>query len=259
MNTPQGTPTLDRLKAQAAARQEAPPPCKICSSPTHVALRLPRSKRTGHPIPDAADDCPYFECEVCRFLFCTAMDDADQGRIYGDDYWSGQDPDWGGRVNQTLRLVLMANRLLGQDPWTLQVLDFGCGMGTFVQSAREHLQMQAFGTDIIEPRFGREWFLPEPPAGGFDVVVSCEVLEHLPQPVDILARVKSWLRPGGVLAFQTAEYDPAACGRDWWYLGPANGHISLYSRDAFDVLAERLGVVEKVSWNGYPGLQAWRF
>lgn len=254
------TPVLDRLRARAAqVTPQQPPRCKICESPTRQAFALPHTKLTGQPIPAGPDDCPYYECSVCRFLFSTLHDGIDHGTLYDDTYWKDQDPDWGGRVHQTLRLVLMANQMLHMEPWTLKVLDFGCGMGTFVQAARDALQMQVFGTDIIRPRFGLEWFLPQPQAGSFDVVVSCEVLEHLPQPFEILSRARDCLRPGGVLAFQTAEYDPQACGRDWWYLGPANGHISLYSRDAFDVLAEKLGVVEKRCWNGYPGLQAWKF
>src|SRR5260221_6697736 len=132
-------------------------------------------------------------------------------------------------------------------------------MGTFVEAARKQLQLEVWGTDIIKPKVGTEWFLPRPLDGEFDMVVSCEVIEHLPWPVEIIGQAVSYLRPGGVFAFQTAQYDPKVCNRDWWYLGPANGHISLYSREAFDVLAEKLGAKDKLMWNDYPGLQAWQF
>ena len=234
------------------------PPCKICGSATLSNFALPSSKLTGQPIPDADNDCPYYECTVCHFLFCNLHDDSDHIGLYDEHYWDNQDPDWGGRVNQTLRLVLMANKLLEMEPWKLKVLDFGCGMGTFVEAAREQLQLQAWGTDIIRPKFGLNWFLPKLPRAEFDVVVSCEVIEHLPQPFEMLSQAVACLRPGGVFAFQTAQYDPAVCGRDWWYLGPANGHISLYSREAFDALADRLNVKNKLMWNDYPGLQAWQ-
>jgi SAM-dependent methyltransferase len=133
-------------------------------------------------------------------------------------------------------------------------------MGTFVEVARRQLQMEVWGTDIIEPRFGRDWFVRQGDlaSGQFDVVVACEVVEHLENPLAAFEQIKRSLVGGGVVAFQTAYYDPAACGRDWWYIGPANGHVSLYSARSLDVIAERLGARRRVLWNNYPGLQAWQ-
>jgi SAM-dependent methyltransferase len=232
--------------------------CKICGGRAVEKFSLPKSKLTGHPIPALDSDCPYFECTDCRFLFSSIMDSVDPAFLYDEAYWEKQDPDWSGRVNQTFRLVLMANKILSQNPWELKVLDLGCGMGTFIAAAREQLQMNVWGHDIIKPVFGKEWFVSELQVEKYDVIVACEVIEHFSDPVRILTRSLKALRPGGVFAFQTAYYDPLACNRDWWYLGPANGHVSLYSREAFEKLAQRLNVVEKLMWNDYPGLQAWR-
>lgn len=234
------------------------PKCKICGSDTHVAFSLPKTKLTGHPIPNLPDDCDYYECNSCHYLFSTIHDNTDNTNIYDDSYWDNQDPDWSGRVNQTLRLVLMAEKILNKNPWELRILDFGCGMGTFLESARSQLQMQVWGTDIIKPKFGIEWYVQKPARSIFDVVVSCEVLEHLPDPKGIIRQAMNYLVPGGVFAFQTAEYNPSVCKRDWWYLGPANGHISLYSKQAFEELAKQFEVKERLVWNDYPGLQAWR-
>lgn len=238
--------------------QRANARCKICGGHAVEKFSLPKSKLTGHPIPDLDSDCPYFECTDCKFLFSLINDSENQSELYDETYWEKQDPDWSGRVNQTLRLVLMANKMLSRNPWELNILDLGCGMGTFVAAAREQLQMSVWGHDIIVPKFGKEWFVSELPVEKYDVVVSCEVIEHFPDPVGILTRSLKSLKPGGVFAFQTAHYDPSACNRDWWYLGPANGHISLYSSEAFEKLAQRLNVVEKLVWNNYPGLQAWQ-
>jgi len=247
---------------EQTTRTAAPPAtatCKVCGATARVRFALPHGKLTGQPIPEAPDDCPYYECERCSFLFCTQHDASDAQALYDDDYWTQQDPDWHGRVNQTLRLVLLSNFLLGADPSRLQVLDFGCGMGCFVDSARRDLQMQAFGTDLIQPRFGQEWFVRDLPAAAYDIAVACEVIEHLPDPMASFTAVARSLRRPGVFAFQTAYYDRDACDRTWWYLGPANGHISLFSAASLEHAARRLGVARRVTWGGYPGVQAWLF
>lgn len=234
------------------------PACKVCGSPTTVAFSLPSSKKTGHPIPELPDDCPYFECTNCHFCFSTHLDAADHTNIYDETYWNNQDPDWYGRVSETLRLVLLANSLLGRKPDELEILDFGCGIGGFVEIAHKSLQLNAWGTDIIPPKVGKDWFLPEVDRQ-FDVIVSCEVLEHVPKPAETFARLKSWLRPGGALAFQTAQYDPNGERRNWWYVGPGTGHISLYSADTFTHLFNHLGGARREMWRGYHGVQAWTF
>lgn len=232
--------------------------CKICGEAAVETFRIPRTKRSGHPIPEAPDDCTYYECTGCRFCFTDILDAASQAGVYDESYWHDQDPDWHGRVTETLRLVLLANTLRGAEPWALEILDFGCGMGTFLQTAREKLNMQVWGHDLIEPKFGKEYFLGELSERTFDIIVSCEVLEHLPFPYEILRGVLRSLKPGGVFAYQTAYYDPEVCKRDWWYVGPANGHVSLYSVGSFDVLFRKLGGERRLLWNNYPGVQAWQ-
>jgi SAM-dependent methyltransferase len=231
--------------------------CKICGAPSRETFRIPRSKRTGHPIPDLPNDCPYYECSDCGFCFSTLLDSKDHTEIYDESYWIGQDPDWHGRVSETLRLVLLANQLAQCPPDRLDILDFGCGMGTFVETCRKNLQLNAWGTDIIRPRFGVDYFLPNVDRK-FDVVVACEVMEHIPTPMETFQAIRGMLKPGGAFAFQTAEYDRRA-GRNWWYVGPDNGHISLYSRGALDNLFTQLGGCSRLMWRNYPGVQAWQF
>lgn len=177
--------------------------CKICGASAPERFRIPVSKQTGHPIPDLPDDCSYYECSQCGFCFSTHLDAADHSEVYDDEYWNKQDPDWYGRVSETLRLVLLSNQLVQKPPDRLEILDFGCGMGTFVETCRRNLQLAAWGTDIIRPKFGLDYFLSQI-GRKFDIIVACEVVEHIPTPLETFRAMRDMLKPGGALAFQTA-------------------------------------------------------
>lgn len=233
--------------------------CKICGENAHLIFGLPKSKKTGHPIPDEPDSAPYYQCDSCTFLFTTIQDEADHTEIYDEHYWDNQDPDWYGRVSETLRLVLLSNELLLARADHLDILDFGCGAGAFVEMGRVSLQLNVWGTDINPPKVGKGWYLPDLEDRKFDVITACEVIEHIPNPVEVFEFIKKHLKSPGVFAFQTAIWDAGSLDRNWWYLGPDNGHISLYTPQAFDYLANQMRVSARRLWKDYAGVQAWLF
>jgi SAM-dependent methyltransferase len=230
--------------------------CKICGSQAAEKFRVPRSKETGKPIPSAADDCRYFECPICYFCFSCDLDVVEHRDVYGDAYW-GELGDVRLGVPQAFRLTMMASQLLEKPIYECDILDFGCGRGNFIEVGRNETALQIWGTDINAPPRGKEYFLPAIDRQ-FDIIVSVEVIEHLIDPLTTFRTIKSWLKPEGVFAFQTACYDPGS-DRTWWYIGPANGHISFYSQEAFDYAFALLGGRCRVLWRGYPGIQAWQF
>jgi SAM-dependent methyltransferase len=246
----------------ATRLSETPAPfdvCKLCGNASRLLFGLPVSKMTGHPIPDEPDDCWYYQCEACDFCYTRALDTDDHTEIYDEAYWNNQDPDWYGRVTQTFRLASLANELLKGHLPDLDILDFGCGIGGFVESARRDLALKVWGNDIIPPKVGKEWYLPDLGDRKFDIILACEVIEHLPDPRPIFDHIRSHLKSPGVFAFQTAYWDPESADRDWWYLGPGNGHISLYSARGFTHLFEDMKGADRRRWGGYAGVQAWLF
>jgi len=140
------------------------------------------------------------------------LDLADHTEIYDETYWKNQDPDWYGRVSQTFRLIAMANEMLNQRLDELEILDFGCGVGAFLELGRAHLALNVWGTDIVPPRVGKEWYLEDLGERKFDVITACEVIEHLPNPRAIFAKIRRHLKSPGVFAFQTGQWTRSNLG-----------------------------------------------
>ncbi len=90
-----------------------------------------------------------------------------------------------------------------------RVLDVGCGIGNFLEKALEMgwdahgVEPSAFAGQKAIERFGnrvRQCMLHEAgfePAS-FDAVTIWYVLEHVPNPLDVLKNVAAVLKPGGV-------------------------------------------------------------
>lgn len=125
-----------------------------------------------------------------------------------------------------------------------RVLDVGCSIGLFLKVARDR-SWDTFGLELskkavdyavnelkldVRPLLLHEAdFEPE----SFDVVTLWEVLEHVPDPRDLLEQCRTMLKPGGVLAILvpnrnalSARIMRADCscfgGRNHlWYFDPA--------------------------------------
>ncbi len=104
--------------------------------------------------------------------------------------------------------ALLRRRLLAM-PAGLRLLDLGAAGGHLGRAVRERCAYLAgVEPDASLPPSCREgyddWRATDAlSAGGwevpFDAVVCADVLEHLPRPEELLARIRAWLRPGGTL------------------------------------------------------------
>ena len=110
------------------------------------------------------------------------------------------------------------------------VLDIGCGQGQFVDAALTH-GWRALGIEVSEPavRVAQGFDLPVIQADLFsnrEEIKPCsfalctlfEVIEHVPNPTDVLQRVEDLLMPGGYCYLTTpnfASLDRRVLGDDW--------------------------------------------
>jgi 2-polyprenyl-3-methyl-5-hydroxy-6-metoxy-1,4-benzoquinol methylase len=109
------------------------------------------------------------------------------------------------------------NRLMGGNSGSerrVRFLDIGCGSGASVRAASD-LGWEATGIDI-DPQLvqaGREQLSVDLrcvpilesglPPGGYDFIKLRDVVEHLPNPLEVLVKVRELLAPGGVVLLVT--------------------------------------------------------
>jgi SAM-dependent methyltransferase len=83
----------------------------------------------------------------------------------------------------------------------------------------------------------------ERPGGKFDLVTSFETFEHLPDPLAGIRSIVELTADPGLVFFSTflQPADFTQQRLNWWYVGPRNGHVPLFSRQASTLAWERYG------------------
>jgi SAM-dependent methyltransferase len=108
-----------------------------------------------------------------------------------------------------------------------ELLDIGCGTGNFLAAARDAgYHVSGIELDRNAAHFARERlglqrvlaltiseFAEQHSKEQFDVVTFFEVLEHQAAPIEFLQRVRTCVRPGGVIALSVPN-------RERWLTGP---------------------------------------
>jgi tetratricopeptide (TPR) repeat protein len=221
----------EALRVRLAERSNVA--CKICRGATAyigaVDFNKSCAEQTGTFLQPSGIAVPYRRCSVCEFVFTTFCDawtpDQFAQRIYNSDY-ATVDPDYGdarprGNANVIARTF---------DAWkaTLAVLDYGSGSGVLAA----HLAEGGFeATASYDPYSNPDASVL---ARRYDIVTCFEVLEHHPDPVAAIREIAGVLNPDGIVVLSTlvqgADFERE--GLQWWYVGPRNGHVSIFSRTA---------------------------
>lgn len=117
-------------------------------------------------------------------------------------------------------------------------LDYGGGSGLFVRLMRDRGH-RFHWRDAYSPNLLARGFEAEPDAR-FDLLTAFELVEHLPDPLPAFDEFRA-LAPRMLLSTELLPAD-ARLG-DWWYFAPEAGqHIGFFTRAAFEIVAERLGL-----------------
>ncbi len=109
----------------------------------------------------------------------------------------------------------------------MRLLDVGCAYGFFLLTAREAgLQVQGVELSEETSRYAREQGVPVQtaslqtanlPEGYFDFITMDNVLEHVLDPADDLARARKLVQPGGLLYVAVPNFDSLVSHADTIY------------------------------------------
>lgn len=185
----------------------------------------------------------YWACPFCDFIFTAHFDswtnDEFMQNIYNDKYIEC-DPDFSGQRPLNLAMVYEQNHPRFRE---LKILDFGAGPGMF----GAYLNERGFDVTSYDPFYGDT---APPPLGSFDLVFATEVVEHSHTPLQTIEQCFSFLKPDEPAGFFAATLMTPASPKElkhnlgaYWYAGPRNGHISLFSEKTMRWIAEKYGAL----------------
>jgi hypothetical protein len=214
-----------------------PIPCKICGEDAKLYGVIDFHK--GHEkLPLSGVPIYYRRCVACDFLFTDAFDcwsdEQFKTYIYNENYLE-IDPDYMGPRPHANADALV--RMWGKHKAEMRILDFGGGNDLFCTRLRANGFAVAVTYDPMVSAHARR------PDGKFDLVTCFETLEHVPNPVASVAQIVEFAAEPGFILYSTVVQpaDFINQGLAWWYVGPRNGHISLFSKRALTHLWSQHG------------------
>jgi SAM-dependent methyltransferase len=136
-----------------------------------------------------------------------------------------------------------------------KILDVGCGPGNFLayiqnlpgweavgiepnktasEYARSHLGLNIITSSLEDVNF---------PDNEFDVITLWNVIEHLSNPLESLIKLRRWIKPRGLLVFNTPNLDSldARIFNRYWIGYELPRHFYVFSSSTITRLVERAG------------------
>jgi len=228
--------------------------CYLCQS-THFTARKGEVRD--------APGVQIIECDQCGLVTLSTMDHIVPG-FYENSGMHGADPSpmvaW---LNETewddqRRFDMLKAQLPNK-----RLLDFGCGAAGFLNRAK-NLAAEVTGIEL-ETRVRDYWagqinIVPsvEAAGGGYDLITAFHVIEHLPEPLAMLASLAGSLKPNGRMIVEVPSaddvlltlYDCDAFQRFTYW----SQHLFLFNASTLEMLARQAGlrVVAVQHYQRYP-------
>ncbi len=199
----------------------------------------------------------YVNCSCGVFFLKSQPTSEELPKIYSSEYEAYKEKSGIVAQIKNRRFINMVKPYMLHGSGT-RVLDFGCGSGDFLESISPLTQSQLVGFDINPPKrssnkvifLGREDEIKL--HGPFDLIVSFQVIEHLPDPLVFLQNLNALLAEDGTILIET----PSLSGllftrliRKRWGGWHAPRHFVLFTKNTIEKLCTEAGFyVEEFSY-----------
>lgn len=249
-------------------------------SALHAFELRPAQAGTSHagPVLDRIGAFEVIGCEPCGFRHVMPLPEpAACAEKYREDYYALTKPDYLARAAEDCvwaqmfyqdRLTALQGALGANTPQGLCLLDIGSGPGHFLDEAvvqgwqargvepshQAAAHCQARGLEVHATLFDRD-FAQSIPA--FDAIHCMNMLEHVPDPADVIARIWRCLKPQGAACIGVPnDYSPfqeaaRKAGAAPWWLSPPH-HLNYFDFESLERLLRRSGFEPFMRLTSFP-------
>ena len=244
--------------------------CYYCGSDRKRPLLVAEDDFTGKP-----GRFTFVVCEDCGLAFQSPRIDIAGIKAYYDDEYIAHRKrrEWGplgGLVRRAMRRLdraklKLVSRYIDLQPQS-EVMDVGCGAGTFLAMVKDQFGSRLTGVDFIDlahlPTIETIdfhcglFYDTEVGHERFDLISMWHFLEHDYDPGRSLLQARSALKPDGILVIEVPRLDSLTYRlyRDRWPGLQAPQHTVLFSRETLlrQIAKAGLETVDYVAYGAYP-------
>ena len=215
-------------------------------------------------------------CAICGFRHALPLPDpAELEQAYREAYYTQEKPTFLAHAAEDQEWAALSfrdrlesfERILPRE--RRRILDIGCGPGFFLKTAKERGwqvkglepsrqaagHARGLGLDVAEDFFNARTAAT---LGHFDVVHLNNVLEHVPNPIELVGFARDMLTPGGILCLNVPnDFTPFQAGAraalslsEWWVAPPH--HLNYFDFESLSHLVSAAGFTVSERMTSFP-------